>query len=228
MPQASAALLNGSSIAAKTDWPVCCSYRDFPNSAAADALLYDIGMTATARGAPGPAVIVAPGDSALLPAGPAGLESSRCPAVAVLADTAVLTLMGKDPALASAASAAGPGDVRQLSGKGVPKPLNQWRRRVVLNKRTAGTQPFRDPAPGHPAEKDIRDDCPRQLGAGPDLKDRVLDEGCVRFVGAGVTAHGICKRSVESGRTHRFPGIRVSGLGSVGVTGPAGTAGRWR
>ena len=134
--------------------------------------------------------------------------------------------MGKDPTLASAASAADPGDVRQLGGKGMPKPLDQWRRRVALVKRPAGTQPFRDPAPGHPAEQHIRDDRPRQIGAGPDLKDRVLDEGRVRFVGTGVTAPGICRHSVESGRARRFPGIRASGLGPVCVTGPAGTAGR--
>ena len=60
------------------------------------------------------------------------------------------------------------------------------------------------------------------------MKDRVLDEGRIRFVGAGVTARGICRHFVKSGWTYRFPGIRASGLGSVGVTGSAGTAGRRR
>ena len=69
--------------------------------------------------------------------------------------------MGKDAILASAASAAGRGDVGQLGRKGVPEPLNRWRRRVVLVKRPAGTQPLRDPAPRHPAEQDIREDRPR-------------------------------------------------------------------
>jgi hypothetical protein len=69
--------------------------------------------------------------------------------------------MGKDATLASAASAAGRGDVGQLGGKGVPEPLNQWRRRVVLVKRPADTQPLRDPAPRHPAEQYIRNDLPR-------------------------------------------------------------------
>jgi len=69
--------------------------------------------------------------------------------------------MGKDTTLASAARAAGRGDVRQLDGKGEPEPLNQWRRRVVLVKRPASMQPLRDLAPRHPAEQVIRDDRPR-------------------------------------------------------------------
>jgi hypothetical protein len=159
--QASAASLNGSLVAAKTEWPVCCSRRNLPNLAAPDAAFDDIRMAASARAAPGPAVIIAPDDAALLPAGLAGLDPPRLPAVAVLTDAAVLTLMGKDTTLASAARAAGRGDVRQLDGKGVPEPLNQWRRRVVLVKRPASMQPLRDLAPRHPAEQVIRDDRPR-------------------------------------------------------------------
>lgn len=98
---------------------------------AADAWFGDIGMASAAWGAPGPAVFVAPGDVALLPAGPAGLESSGGLPIAVLADTAVFTSMGKDTPFSSAARAAGPSDVWQFGGKGVPKPLDQWRGCVV-------------------------------------------------------------------------------------------------
>jgi hypothetical protein len=132
-----------------------------PDLTAPDALFDDIRMAVSARAAPGPAVIIAPGDVALLPAGLAGLDPARRPAVAVLADAAVLTLVGKDATLASAARAAGRGDVRQLDGKGVPEPLNQWRRRVVLIKLPVSMQPLRDLAPGHPAGQVIRDDRPR-------------------------------------------------------------------
>jgi hypothetical protein len=34
----------------------------------------------------------------------------------------------------------------------MPEPLNKWRRRFVLIKRTAGSQPFRDAPPGFSAE----------------------------------------------------------------------------
>jgi hypothetical protein len=135
--------------------------------------------------------------------------------------------MGKDPPFPSAASAADPGDARQLSGKGAPEPLNQWRR-VVLIEQAASTQPFRDPAPGHPDGQRIRDDRPRQPGAGPDLKDRVLDQGRVRFVGAGVTAQRVRGQFVESGRACPFLGVRASGLGPVRVARSAGSAGRGR
>jgi len=229
VPQASAASLNGSLVAAKTERPVYCSRRNLPNSAAPDALFDDIRMAAAARAAPGPAVVVTPDDTAVLPAGSAGLDSSWCPAVAVLAETAVLALMGKNPPLASAVSTTDSGDVRQFGRKSMPEPLNKWRRRFVLIKRTAGSQPFCDVAPGFPAKQDIRDDRPRHFGAGSDVKDRVLDKGCVPLVSAGVTAQGTCMHTVESGRTHRFPRISAPGPGpgpgTVGVTGPAGTTG---